>query len=212
MPPKKDLTGQRFGRLVVLEEVSRPEKREVFWRCKCDCGNENVVPTPKLTQNNTKSCGCLKSDKSKERMTKHGMFGTPTHNTWVGMKDRCYNPNHAKYRYYGGQGIGVCERWWDFRNFYEDMGEKPEGCSLDRINNKEDYKPDNCRWVDIYEQTQNRKAKGYCWDKKQQKWIAYINTNYKRILLGSFDSEEEAQDAYREAKIKYHGVDPFEKW
>ena len=196
----KNLTGQRFGKLVVINQSNERKKGRVCWYCKCDCGGEIITQGRYLQSGGTKSCGCL----LKEKVTKHGLGKSRAYSSWHDMLRRCYNPKNHNYEYYGEKGIKVCERWWSFENFYEDMGEKPEGFTLERINNNKDYFPDNCRWASWKDQMQNRRFKGYYWDEATQKWKAKISCNYKVIHLGSFDTPEEARQAYLEAKKKYH--------
>ena len=212
MPYKSNLAGQRFGRLVVLEEVES-DKPGTWWLCKCDCDNTKVVQGTSLNAGRIKSCGCLKDETVKITHTKHGQNTlegqTPTYRCWANILKRCDNPNDSRYHNYGGRGIKVCDRWkgeHGFENFLADMGSKPEGKTIDRINNDGDYEPGNCRWITNLEQQWNRRAKGYTWNKREQKYVASIGVNHKTIHLGRFDSPEEAQEAYLEAKKKYHTI------
>lgn len=198
---KVNLTDQRFGRLVVLEEAGR-KNGKVTWLCQCDCGKTVPISAGNLKSGNSKSCGCLWV----ERKAKHGWAGTPTHKAWRNMLARCYNPNTPYYKYYGGRGIEVCERWWEFENFLADMGEKPKGKSLDRISPNGNYMLDNCRWSIWQEQQNNTRSKGYTWSDKDKKWVAQIMVDYRHIGLGWFNTEKEARQAYTKAKWKYHGV------
>ena len=118
-------------------------------RCRCDCGNETSVMLTNLKTGKTSSCGC-------NLPRKHGYGKTPTYRSWYSMRDRCNNSRHVKYRLYGGRGVKVCERWnTDFLNFLADMGERPPGTSIDRINGDGDYEPGNCRWASSKTQATN---------------------------------------------------------
>lgn len=154
-----DLEGQRFGRLFVIERVSTKKAgKEIHWRCVCDCGKEVVARSYLLRKGMTKSCGCFRIETILSvDNTKHGMYNTPTYHTWEGMKQRCLNPEATRYPAYGGVGITICERWLDFKNFLEDMGIRPEGKTLDRINPFGNYEPTNCRWATPYEQANNQR-------------------------------------------------------
>jgi hypothetical protein len=148
MRKRIDLTGRRLGRLAVCVYTGRK-----YWFCICDCGTRVVVQGGSLRGGRTKSCGCLRKDRS----TKHGMSGTPEYSSWKAMMARCYNPCHVAYENYGGRGISVCDEWHSVEAFFADMGERPPGCSLDRIDPNEIYRPGNCRWSDTKQQNQNRR-------------------------------------------------------
>lgn len=155
---KLDLTGKRFTRLTVIKVSGKDAAHKTLWLCACDCGNESIVAAGNLTSGTSKSCGCLKSDRIKETKTIHGR-GTkdPTYGTWYSMRQRCRNPNNHKYKYYGGRGITVCKRWDAFLDFLADMGERPAGRTLDRIDPDGNYEPGNCRWATPREQRLNQR-------------------------------------------------------
>lgn len=160
-PYVKDLTGQQFGRLTVLGPIARVGKIKRYkWLCRCACGDAAVVCGDALRGGTTHSCGCIAREIIRERNRRaanatHGMCGTPTYSSWQSMLDRCRNPKAKQFKNYGGRGIKVCERWQKFENFYADMGSRPDGETLDRINVNGDYEPGNCRWADDETQYNN---------------------------------------------------------
>ena len=152
MPNRKNITGQRFGRLVVLEPRERGEKKtSQHWFCQCDCGKTTITRGTDLRLGRTRSCGCLRL------RTTHGGYSTRAWLSWHMMRQRCQIPSNPDYPNYGGRGITVCDRWDKFENFFADMGERPEGLTLDRINNDGNYEPTNCRWATLSEQRLNQR-------------------------------------------------------
>lgn len=149
-----DLTGQRFGRLVVLSQ-SGSKNYNRTWECLCDCKNICEATTAHLRNGNTRSCGCLMLEKSVSSNTTHGMTKSRTYNTWANMLQRCINPLSTSYVNYGKRGISVCSRWYSFSEFLTDMGERPLGMSLDRIDSQGNYEPSNCKWASKKEQANN---------------------------------------------------------
>lgn len=158
------LSMMKYGMLTVIDKVSRPRRggrTRIYWTCRCDCGTVLEVNSESVTAGRTASCGC-RSEATRFRKT-HGHSransGAPseTYVSWTRMKDRCMNEKHESYHRYGGRSIRICERWLDsFENFLLDMGERPVGMSLDRINNEGNYEPGNCRWATPKQQAMNR--------------------------------------------------------
>ena len=150
-----DLAGKRFGRLVVVALHPKRSGRHAMWFCRCDCGTESIVSGYRLRSGETTSCRCF----ARERNTKHGLSRTRSYRVWLCMKQRCFNRRHDSYPNYGGRGKTICERWLSVVNFYADMGERPLGMSLDRIDPDGNYEPSNCRWATPLMQTHNRRPR-----------------------------------------------------
>lgn len=148
-----DLRGQKFGRWTVLrKDKTKGLRGEIYWLCRCQCGVRKPVLANTLRNGRSISCGCY----SRDRTRVHGMEGTAIYNTWAQMVGRCHNPNATSYPHYGARGIRVCERWRDFKNFYADMGDKPDGKTLDRLDGGGNYEPGNVRWATPKEQNRNK--------------------------------------------------------
>lgn len=215
--PRKDLTGQVFERLTVLDfdgwKIQPSGQRKGLWLCACSCGNTVTIQQSNLLTNHTQSCGCL----VEETITKHGMCGTPEYTSYREMKNRCTNEKDSAYSYYGKRGIKICDRWLEempagFNNFYEDMGPS-NGLTLERIEVNEDYSPQNCKWDTKSNQSYNTRIKshntsgrtGVSWDNSKEKWVAQIGYLGKVIFLGRYFSFDEAVSAREDAEIKYFG-------
>ncbi len=161
----KNILGKRFTRLTVaLLMPERSKKGYAQWLCECDCGNPVVVPTNSLSEEHTRSCGCLNRDLTGERARTHGKSraGLSEYDAWKSMLRRCYTKTNPRYSDWGGRGISVCDRWrTSFENFLSDMGLKSDpSLTLDRINNDGNYEPSNCRWATYLEQSKNKRRNG----------------------------------------------------
>ena len=163
---KSELQGRRFERLIALYDAARTiKKRQVLWLCQCDCGNLSLVRSEDLTSKNTKSCGCLPIENGGKSSITHG--GTQKHSKYRllyklfhSLHTRCYNSKEKTYKYYGGRGIKVCERWYrNFENFKQDMFDQWKlGLQIDRKDNNGDYSPENCHFTTQKEQSRNRRS------------------------------------------------------
>lgn len=152
-----DMTGEKCGRLTVLERAENDKHGNAMWKCKCECGNIIITLGYQLRSGHTKSCGCLQKDIVRKMNTKHGYSKTRIYRIWDAMKGRCLNPNNDAYENYGGRGIEICEEWMDPVNFIEwayDNGYN-DNLTIERIDIDGNYEPSNCTWVTRAEQNRN---------------------------------------------------------
>lgn len=226
---ENDYSGKTIGNLTVLRRLetiviksksdSEKQYRHVNWQCLCICGKEFIRKSRDIVNGSFEnSCGCIK--KPAHRTHGHTESGkqTGTYSSWHCANQRCNNPNSGAYPTYGGSGITVCDRWnitkgGSFENFLEDMGERPEGRSLNRINGAKIYSKETCEWATLSIQAYDQKIRntntsgrtGISWNKAQQSWEAYIDIHYKRIRLGFHSEWKEAVAVREKAELQYFG-------
>ena len=194
-----DRTGEVFGKLVVLSRgedyLSNKGKPYVTWNCACECGNVTNVIVGNLRSGKVNSCGC------EQRLAnyKHGMYASAEYSTWEGVIQRCTNPKNEAYKNYGGRSITICESWKTFENFYKDMGDKPEGFTLERKDNSKGYCAENCVWATRSDQNRNKRPysntgiKGIHLNKNSGKYEIYCSGEKGKIHLGTADNLEDAK-------------------
>lgn len=154
---RAELTGKKFGRLLVLSFFKMNGQGRSTWNCVCDCGKKTIGIGRNMTSGVSKSCGCLMKEMSRNAALIHGKRYTTEYEVWSHMKDRCLNKKARAYPFYGGRGISIHPEWAaSFMAFLRDMGKRPPGRSIDRINNDGNYEPGNCRWATVAEQNRNR--------------------------------------------------------
>lgn len=211
MSKQNTYIGQKFGRWTVI----RPSKcfDNLCWTLvECTCGTHREVKTCNLQTGQSNSCGCLRRELSRKRMTSHGQSQTRLHRIWSLMWQRCNNPKRDNWKYYGQRGITVCDTWKDFLEFFRwSLGNGyQDTLTIDRINNDSAYSPDNCRWVTMTQQGYNKRgysSSGFkgVYPTKSKKWAAKIRQGNKLLHLGTFDTPEEAAEIYNEAAKRHQG-------
>lgn len=178
-----DRVGQRYSRLTVLSRAPNKSAKDTNarWVCRCDCGATCVAYGQDLARGKFKSCGCLNA----ERIVRHGMSRTNSYSTWKTMIQRCENPNAKGYKAYGARGITVCDEWHSFDAFVRDMGVRPKGYTLDRIDNDKGYFKDNCRWATTSQQNnnnrRNRRITVDCETRTIAEWAQFYGLKWYQI-------------------------------
>lgn len=207
----KDLTGKRFGKLVVLGLGEKRSGRKTYWLCQCDCGNLKEARSDGLKV--IRSCGCLKKEQDKINLIanhSHKDSHSILYNTWTRMKQRCENPGNSRYERYGGRGIKICEEWHDYPSFKKwalENGFSPE-LTIERIDNDKSYEPDNCKWISFPEQANNRK--NTIWIEFQGKtqnlmqWCNELNLPYKTINI-RYKRGKRVPELFEPIKTQYRG-------
>lgn len=168
-------SGEKYGRLTAVEFFENRNGRRI-WKFLCDCGKTALINHAHVKIGHTKSCGCLNVEATKKANTTHGMRKTSTYRIWSNMKYRCLKEKSTHYKDYGGRGIKVCGKWLKFEGFLEDMGEKPEGLTLDRIDNDGDYTAENCQWATKTQQANNCRSNLFIEYLGEKKTIAQVAT------------------------------------
>ena len=190
MPRRLELTGQVFGRLMVIGLDHISDTGDTYWLCECSCSNKTrvVVKGHELKRGHIRSCGCMRLESNRKRLTTHGMTGTSLYNVWCSMRQRCKNENDQRYADYGGRGITVCTEWNKFENFRDWAFEHgySEGLTLDREDNDKGYCPENCRWVDDIIQQNNKRNNHYFTyegtTKTLSQWAKCFGMNHSTLL------------------------------
>lgn len=220
MPKFINLAGKQFGKLNAIKPLGKNNNGKYLWLCKCNCGNEKTILGDNLIRGETKSCGCLRKEMAAQKNLKHGHSRrgkvSRTHIIWTSMIQRCNNPNTPNYKNYGGRGITVCNRWnpkmdGSFNNFLKDMGEIPEGKSLDRIDNNkliDGYSPGNCKLSTTKEQNRNKRTnifininnKNLCLEDCLKKYDIAKTTFYRKLKKYKGSREETIKELIKENK------------
>lgn len=210
----KNRIGLKYNMLTVVEFAGfkeYPKSRQTLWKCLCDCGNFTNVTSANL-QNTTKSCGCWNSKRAaehgrtvlKQANTKHGLSYHPLYDAWDAMMARCYNPEDKDWDNYGGRGIGVCDRWRTVTGYVEDLVERPEGMTLDRIDVDGDYCPENCKWSSYREQGLNTRFNRDYPNVYPDgvSWKAMFQWKGERYYVGMYATEQLANEALQSKLIQ----------
>lgn len=215
--------GSVFGLWTILNKDEKSLPGSPKYLCRCSCGTTRSVLGSSLRRGVSKSCGCAKKLSTQQQFLKHGMIDSRTYYSWKSMKQRCNNPKNKQYHDYGGRGITYDPRWESFENFYNDMGEKPGGMSLDRVDVDGNYCKENCRWTTWSVQMHNKRKQsknnstptsrfiGVYFSKVTNDWEACLVKGGVTVLRERFKTEIQAAIAYDQASFSEYGNAPNEK-
>lgn len=220
----KDLTGQKFGYLTVLEQCEKIPYRHRYWKCQCKCGKIKSIDEYNLIKGKSISCGCYRNKLVSERRSKHNMTDTRLYTIWVSMRDRCNNPNKKAYKDYGGRGIKVCNEWqndfisfytWAINNGYNENAKSRE-CTIERINVDGNYEPQNCTFKNSKEQANNRRNNIIIEYNNEthtlMEWCEILGLNYKRtlrryhIMINGSKNIKNIDDLFNKTSLKRNNV------
>lgn len=233
--PLYNLINRRFGKLTVMKymgyDMNTTGETRAFhkWLCKCDCGNTKIVQSRNLLNGHCQSCGCLAKNPDPKYTITHGKTNTRLYDIWKNMKGRCYTPSNSGYKHYGARGIQVCDEWKnDFNSFYEwsmNSGYNPNAkrgeCTIDRIDVNGNYEPDNCKWVNMIEQANNRTSTKKHFIGGEYLTLREIATNYGipyKTLKGRIDRGADIETAVygifdKNSYLNYNGKElSIMKW
>lgn len=206
-------TGNVYGRLTVLNNAGSDKWGQSQWNCVCQCGNLTCQPGSVLRKGLVISCGCYNNEQVKTRSISHGMTGTKIYSVWASIIARCENPKHSSYDRYGAIGVTVCKEWREsFEKFYEDMGDIPDGCEINRKRSVKQYNKENCEWVNLSIQAYDKGIGknnvsgriGVNYSNYDEKWVAQINKEGK-VYKKKFNSFEEACSYREKLELEHFG-------
>jgi len=195
----------RYGRLEIIGK-SESRNGQVYMLCRCDCGKKKEIALSSLKRGLTQSCGCYRKEKGPANK-RHGLHASRTYKAWLSMRQRCCNPNNPHYKNYGGRGITIDPCWDTFDQFLADMGQSPDGMSIERIDNEKGYGPDNCKWASRLEQGRNtRKCRVITHGGKTQtlsEWADEYGIN-RQTLGKRLDNGWDMERALTQSPLQYH--------
>lgn len=185
MPAFHDITGQRFGRLIVLAQYGRNRWGSIQWQCLCECGNEAIILSQCLRRGWSRSCGCIAKNRIRNLRLSHGKSKTKTYRIWKAINERCNNPNNKSYKYYGGRGIKSLYN--SVSSMIADIGEQPSGYTIHRLNNDGHYEPGNCNWISRSEHaklTNSRRPRRHRIRDNKGRFIAALSSSSSTLPTG----------------------------
>ncbi len=205
--PRKEVVGKRFGRLIVKSGFQDGKRYRL--NCICDCGKETSPRMDSVLSGLCISCGCMVNAFNRNGATIDGKKQTAEYRTWVKMRSRCNDPNDKAYHRYGGRGIKVCDRWSKFVNFISDMGERPDGHSIERINNDQGYSPENCKWATHIEQSRNKRTSVYS-EMQARVVLGMLEKGFRGIHVSKLTGIDEGTIANIKNGYSWPNCEPYE--